>query len=164
MSKAFPGMLYDLDNNNHIISGISEETTSFDYGVCVVRGTTDPERGMLLPTAVGAVLGVVAHSHAREVGSDNLNLVDPARASNVLHEGRIWVRLEGTSGAVVAGNSLFVRTAAPSAVPVDDEALGRFRADADGGDALALSLCTVVVGGTGGEMIAIEIDKNAVLS
>jgi len=158
LAVAYEGMLADLNNNNDVVTAHSEEASSFPYGTAVVKGTADDQ--MLLPTGAALLLGITAHSHANEVGSDDLNLVDPAKAANVLHAGRIYVKLESSSGAVSKGDALFVRIANPAASPAD-EGLGRFRNDADAGDALAATGVRAFTSGTGGDVIVAEIVTGA---
>lgn len=159
-AKGFAGQLADISPRNDVLTRHSEEATSFPYGTAVVAGT-DTEKQMLLPTGAANLLGVTSHSHAREVGADGLNLVDLGRCSNVLHVGRIFVKLEGTCGAMVAGDPLFVRIATPSAVPADDEGLGRFRHDVDTAAALAVTGIRLLESGGPGDIVMVEIDPGA---
>lgn len=157
LTNAFAGMLADLSPRNDIVSYTSEEATSFPHGTAVVHGT-DPDRQMLLPTGAATLLGVTVHSHAEEVGADDQNLIDENRTKNVLREGRIYVELEGSSPAVVAGTTgVFVRTAGAGV----GEGLGRFRGDADGGDALTLTGGRWITSGSAGDLVILEIDAGA---
>jgi hypothetical protein len=163
LTNAFAGMLADMSPNNDAKSYTSEEATSFPHGTAVVPGT-DPDRQMLLPTGAAPLLGVVIHSHAEEVGGDDQNLVDQSRTKSVLGAGRIYVQLESSSPSVVAGTTgVFVRTANPAASPAD-EGLGRFRGDADGGDALAASNMKWVTSGGPGDLVVLEIGAGSALS
>jgi hypothetical protein len=163
LTNAFPGLLADLSPRNDVLSRSSEEAASFPYGTAVVAGT-DPDTQVLLPTVADALIGVVSHTQANEVGGDDENLADPNHTLNCLHVGRIYVQLESTSPAVIAGTTgVFVRTANPAAAPAD-EGLGRFRGDVDGGDALTLAGGRWITSGSAGDLVVLEIDADASIS
>lgn len=159
LTNAFAGMLADDGPRNDVLSRVSEEATSFPAGVAVVRGT-DPDKQALLPTGAADLLGVALHSHANEVGADGQNLIDDERAFNVLHEGRVFVELEGSSPAVTPATAVFIRTANPGA----GEGLGRFRGDNDGGDAGATTGCRFLTSGQPGDVVVLEIDAGATVA
>lgn len=163
LTNAFPGLLADLSPRNDVLSRSSEEAASFPYGTAVVAGT-DPDTQVLLPTLAADLVGVVSHSHVNEVGGDDENLADPNHTLNCLHVGRVYVQLESSSPAVVAGTTaVFVRTANPAAAPAD-EGLGRFRGDADIGDALTLTGGRWITSGSAGDLVVLEIDAGAFIS
>lgn len=80
-------------------------------------------------------LGVLSRSHA--VAPELLPSTDEdaglptTQPGNVLRKGRMWVKVET---AVTPASTVYFRHAAPGASP---EAIGRFRANNDGGDATA---------------------------
>lgn len=157
LTNAFAGMLADLSPRNDCKSYASEEATPFPHGTAVVHGT-DPETQALLPTGAATLLGVTVHSHANEVGADNQNLVDENQMVNVLGTGRIYVQLETSSPAVVAGTTgVFVRIQGVGA----GEGLGRFRGDADTADALAVTGARWITGGGPDDVVILEIDPGA---
>jgi len=159
-TNAFAGMLADNERNSDILSRQSEDAVAHPHGVAVVVGT-DPERQVLLPTGAANLLGVVVHSHAAEVGSDDLNLVNLNDTINVLHEGRIFVELETGSPSVVAMTTgVFVRVANAGA----GEGIGRFRGDVDGGDALTVTGARWITSGAAGDVVVLEIDKGATIA
>lgn len=155
LAIAFPGMFADLSPRNDVFSRISEEAASFDYGLAVVDGT-DPDNQALLPTSAGvALIGVSAHTHANTVGADDLNLVDPTHVFNVLHVGRIYIRVED---ACVPSDTPHVRITAGVG-----ENLGAWRTDVDGGDAVPASGCRFISSAGAGEIAILEIDADAAI-
>lgn len=152
---AFPGMLADISPRNDTWSRASEVATSVDYGIVVVGGT-DPFKQFALPSAAAELLGITQHSHCNEL-TDDANTIELEQLANVLHVGRIWVRLETTSAAVAPGDAVFVRVSGAGA----GEGLGRLRHDADGGGALAATGIRFVTAGQPGGLVQVEIDAGA---
>ena len=105
--------------------------------------------------AAQPIAGVTAHSHANEVGADNLNLIDPNHAGNVLRRGTIYVEVED---AVVKGGAPFVRVVAAGA-----EVLGAFRSDADAGDARQLSNARFATSADAGGFAVLEFTELSAL-
>lgn len=115
MGVALEGQIADLQP--HAIAGYAAEV-EVGFGIGVIQGTKDTQ--CKLPGATGfKLLGVVAHSHARE--KDAATAADMV---NVMRQGAIWVRPEQ---AVVAGDPAYVRHTANGA----GKTPGRFRKDAD---------------------------------
>lgn len=150
---AFAGQIADSSQHD-VLSRASEEAASFPYGVLVVAGT-DAETQALLPTsAADFVLGAALHSHSNEVGDDNLNLVDPERVFNVLHEGRMYVLPEQ---AVAVGDPVYARIAAGAG----GTQLGAFRMDADTASAQLLNGARWLSAGDASNPAILELDRSA---
>jgi len=154
--NAFEGMLADTGMRNDVLSRVGEEAVSFPHGVALVAGT-DPDKQVLLPTGAAKLVGVAVHSHANEVGADDLNLVDQGRYVGALHVGRIYVKVEE---AVTPASPVFVRTAAGGG----GSQLGAFRASGDTATALAASGARFITSGAGGSLVVLEIDADAAIA
>jgi len=153
---AFPGMLADTGSRNDVLSRISEEAVSFPAGVALVAGTL-PDTQALLPTGAASLLGVALHSHANEVGGDDLNLIDDASAFNVLHVGRVYVQVEE---AVTPASTVFVRVVAGGG----GTQLGAFRASADTASALAATGARYLTSAGIAGFAVLEIDAGAAIA
>lgn len=117
MDVALEGQLADIGPNT--IGSYVAEGEGVGIGLAVVQGTEDNQ--CVAPSETGQdILGVVAHSHAREVDAPGEGDV-----VNVIRRGALYVRPEQ---AVAPGDPVYVRHTAgsdPGEVP------GRFRVDAD---------------------------------
>ena len=151
---AFPGLLADINDSNYILSRANEEAAALEYGIAVMEGTADDQM-LRVTNAAQPVLGVTVHSHANEVGADDLNLIDPDSTGNVLRHGTIYVQVED---AVVKGGSPFVRVTTPGA-PV----IGAFRSDVDGGAARQLSNATFLTSAGVGGFAVLEFSELSAL-
>jgi hypothetical protein len=157
MTNAFPGMLADSKQENDVLSRAWENATSQPHGTVIGVGTLPEEQADVLADAAGAILGVIVHTHAEEVGSDDQNLVDTNRMANVLRQGRIFVELED---AMAAGDAVFVRVAAGAGGTV----LGAIRSDADTATAREATGIILLTGGGAGEMAVLEVQPGATLA
>lgn len=152
---AFDGMLADTNGNNDVLSRASEEATSFGYGLAVVAGT-DPDVQAILPVGAAKLLGVSLHSHANEVNADNENLIQETSVFNVLHAGRIYVKVEE---AVTPASPVFIRVAAGAG----GTQKGAFRASADTATARASSGLRFITSAGANGFAQLEIDANAAI-
>lgn len=151
---AFPGLLADLNDSNYILSRANEESAAMQFGIAVIEGTADDQM-LRVTNSAQPVLGVTVHSHANEVGGDDLNLIDPDRTGNVLRHGTIYVQVED---AVVKGGNPFVRVTTPGA-PI----IGAFRSDVDGGAARQLSNATFLSSAGAGGFAKLEFSELSAL-
>lgn len=112
---ALEGQIADISPRT-ILHRAGEEEIPFGYAV--IGGTADTQ--VKLPTKTGdKIVGVVTHTHAREVeAATKLDML------NVMIRGAVYVRPET---AVSAGGAVYVRHTAGD--PGEDP--GRFRADGD---------------------------------
>jgi len=154
--NAFAGMLATGTGHKEVLSAISEEATSFPYGVAVVRGT-DPDKQALLPTGAADILGVAQHSHANELSASGENLIADEQVFNALHVGPIFVLVEE---AVTPASPVFVRVSAGAG----GTQLGAFRASADTATALAASGMRYRSSASAGEFAVLEIDADAAIA
>ena len=154
---AFPGLLADLNDSNYVVSRANGEASlALEYGIAVIEGTLDEEM-LAVTNAAQPLLGVTVHSHANEVGADDLNLIDPDKMGNVLSHGTIFVQVED---AVVKGDAPFVRVVAGGGGSL----LGAFRSDADTASARAMTLARFVTSAGAGGFAVLEFSKDSALS
>jgi len=153
---AFAGLLADLNDSNYVISRANEEAFGLEYGLGVIEGTADDQM-LAVTNAAQPLLGVTAHSHANEVGADDLNLIDANKMGNVLRQGTIYVQVEDT---VVKGGVPFVRVVAGGGGSL----LGAFRSDGDTASARALTLARYATGAAAGGFAVLEFSKDSALS
>lgn len=156
LAIGFEGQLQESPNRD-CLSRVWENATSAPYGIAVARGT-DPDLEVdHAPDAAGDILGVLSHSHANEVGADDLNQADQGKLVNVLHQGRVLVKVED---ACTPASSVFVRVAAGGG----GTQLGAFRTDADTATARAASGMRFLTSAGAGGLAVLEIDPGASLS
>jgi hypothetical protein len=142
---------------NDVLSRVFENATSAPFGIAIARGT-DPDLEVdHAADAAGDLVGVLVHSHANEVGDDNLNQADTGKVVNVLHEGRILVVCED---ACTPADSVYVRVASGGG----GTQLGAFRTDADTATARAASGMRFLTSASAGGLVLLEVDAGASLS
>jgi hypothetical protein len=153
LSRGFAGLKAD-DGPCDVLSRAFEASAAFPFGILVVAGT-DPDRQATPPTAAAQeALGVLLHSHAYENDLPTAVSVEDERMVNVLREGRIYVEPEQ---AVAVGDPVFVRVTAGVA---PNDVIGRFRMDADGGNAVAVTGARWVKSGSTTEVAVLEVDRD----
>ena len=158
LTIAFPGMLADGPAHTYdILSRVWENATAAPAGIAVAVGTDPDVQADHAADAAGALLGVIVHSHANEVGSDDANLVDENSAFGVLHSGRVYVQVEE---AVTPASAVYVRVASGGG----GTQLGAFRASADTATARAASGMRYLTSAGIAGMAVVEVDKGAALS
>jgi hypothetical protein len=157
LTVAYPGMRADNSPRNDVLSRVWENATSAPHGIAVAVGTDPDVQVDHAPDAAGALVGVLQHTHAKEVGSDDQNLVDENDTVNVLHVGRIYVTVED---AFTPADSVFVRVAAGGG----GTQLGAFRTDDDTSSARAASGMRFLNSGGAGGLAILEIDPGASLA
>lgn len=148
------GQLADLSGRKHVDSKVSEEATSFPYGVACVAGSAS--NGAVLPTGAASLLGVVLHRH-KQPSTANSNTVDDEDVINVLREGRCLVLVEE---AVTPASTVYVRISTGAG----GSQKGAFRASADTATALAASGMRYVSSASSGGLAILEVDAGAAIA
>jgi len=111
MAIGIEGQLAD-DSDHYVIPMHNEEASAeIAFGRAVKRGSTDPQKGALLPSAeTDKIVGITVHSHEYSRGWDDALLGDTGVKSggplSVLRRGRILVVCED---GCTAGDRLWVR-------------------------------------------------------
>ena len=152
----FEGQLADGSPDRFIQSKVNA-AASMEFGRAVVQGATDKE--VALPSAgTGETFaGVTVHTHATErflqgpSGGPFVG-IPQNQPANVLTKGRVVVVPET---AVTPADPVYYRWQGAGA---DPEALARFRADADSGDALLVASARWVTSAAAGEKAILELN------
>ncbi len=130
-------------------------TVEMSFGRAVVRHASNDNEVEVPSTGNTNFEGVTHHTHAVELGeitgtaTEGIPVNKPA---NILRKGRVLVIVEE---AVTPASSVFFRHNAPGALP---EALGRFRTDADAGDATQVTAARFVTSASAGELAILELN------
>lgn len=101
---AMPGLLGDSGFHD-ILSGIA--ASAMGFGLAALKGSGDAD--LALPAASGDVAkvrGVTVHNQAIEQDSSGLAQYKQKSAVNVIHKGRVWVKVEE---AVAPGDAVAIR-------------------------------------------------------
>lgn len=153
--KPFEGAPYDGSFDSYRITASNVTGPSF-FGRACLAVAGSGQRFVQPSGGAEPFLGVLQHSAAIEQSQ-----VDPATGGlpaehpgAIVRKGRIWVVAETVINDITAG--VFYRNANAGA---DPEALGRFRNDAAGGDAIEVPQARwVFVTSAVGEMAVIELN------
>ncbi len=148
MAAGLAGQIADIGPTD-IMTHINEHGGVIPFGAFVTKGSG--EGLAVLPDATGEVtglagLGVTVRSHTQpqDAGYADEDVMP------VMKKGRVWVPVED---AVVAESAAFVRFVAG-----EGEALGAFRSDADGTDAVALPNAKFVTDAAAGELAMLDLN------
>lgn len=160
-----PNVAYDVTTTAVAGTGTVTEVlapggTRVDVGLVVVQAATG-DRDARLPT-VGDVsadaVGITVKSADSQFNTGDETLTSAHRPGTmlpVLRQGSCWVV---TEDAVVANASVFFRITAPT---LANEAIGRVRSDADGGDAVQLFGARFLTSAAAGELVKVAINMPA---
>lgn len=150
----FEGQLADGGSDRHSETRVNT-TVEMSFGRAVVRHASNDNEVEVPSTGNVNFEGITHHTHAVELGSivgTATEGIPEDKPANILRKGRIVVLVEE---AVTPADSVFFRHNAPGALP---EALGRFRTDADAGDATAVASARFVTSAAAGELAVLEIN------
>jgi len=141
MTVAVAGMFADSAGNPKKVSTYKNPDAEIPFGLGVVKVAGQPDQ-VALPTGAStaaSLLGIAHRDLTVELGQATLENAYPVESAvAVMSRGRIWVRAEE---AVAPTDAVYMRIASPGAAP---EAIGAFRNDVDGGDALLLTGCRFI--------------------
>lgn len=132
MDNAYPGTIAELTKSNRIDSFLNDSGVPIEFGLGVVRGSTDYD-ARLPSSNTDFFLGVTVRDLARENISYSSTTYLSSDVMSVLRTGRIHVVSEVH---VEYGDPVFCRFIASG-----DQQLGAFRNDDDGGTAFRISSC-----------------------
>lgn len=121
------------------------------FGRAVIRGSADTEVEHPSGSA-GTFMGVVKRDYNIEPADVSTGDIPAGHEAKIMLEGRIWVIAED---AVTEGGAVYYRHDAAGALP---EALGRFRSNADAGDATLVPGARWASSATAGNPAILEIN------
>ena len=151
----FEGMMADGGPDRYVRSYVNS-AADMEFGYAAVQGPSDAE--IRTPSGAADVfVGITVHTHATEryeqgpMGGPYVG-IPSTHPANVMAKGRVIVVVEN---AVAPGDDVYVRFQNAGAAP---EAVGRFRNDADAGDAFQVTAARWLSSAAAGEKAILEVN------
>jgi len=142
-----PGVLFDISEVEDVFTYVNQDGTwNIPFGVMLARKSTSETQAKLPNNSTDEMVGISLLAHVYDPGPngtlDQVHTIGVAPGPGVkqnqnlstLRRGRVWTFVE-TDVAILAGGKAFVRVTQNGAGKLQ---LGALRADADGGNAVAV--------------------------